>query len=97
MKGGVPAGSVVPQRAEGVGAGMLAPEYQRILEILTSPGGEDGVRVKEIARRLGLELVPARIEGVRDRAKRLAARGWVTQPQPGVFAVVTPAAGVRAG
>ncbi|WP_274919523.1 hypothetical protein [Streptomyces sp. WZ-12] len=47
--------SVVPNRSEGVGAEVLAPEYRQILSVLAAPDTADGLRVKPIAVRLGRE------------------------------------------
>ncbi|MDT0461381.1 hypothetical protein RM550_37750, partial [Streptomyces sp. DSM 41527] len=77
------AGSVVPEWHDGVTAQVLAPEYRRLLDVVEA-GGE-GLRAKELAARLGLELVPAKVEGVRVKAKRLVARGWLAEERPGVF------------
>jgi hypothetical protein len=33
----------------------------------------------------GLEVVPAKVEGVRSKAKRLVARGWLVEESPGRF------------
>lgn len=67
---------------------MLAPEYQRILAVLALPEASDGLRVKPIVVRLGWETTPARVEGVRSRVRRLAARGWAPEVRQNVFAAV---------
>ncbi|MBN3933294.1 hypothetical protein IQ279_27490 [Streptomyces verrucosisporus] len=85
------AGSVVPHWREGVTAGVLAPEYRRLLAVLEGEPGREGVRAKGLAVRLGLELVPAKVEGVRVRAKRLVARGWLAEERPGLFTLRHPA------
>lgn len=56
---------------------MLTPEYRRLLAVLEADSGREGLRAKDLdlAARLGLELVPAKVEGVRMKAKRLVARG----------------------
>jgi hypothetical protein len=41
---------------------------------------------REITALLGLEVVPAKVEGVRCKLKWLVARGWVHEPAPGRFA-----------
>ncbi|PJE97367.1 hypothetical protein CUT44_13020 [Streptomyces carminius] len=69
---------------------MLAPEYRRLLAVLEGEPGREGVRAKDLAARLGLELVPAKIEGVRVRAKRLVARGWLAEQRPGLFTLRHP-------
>jgi hypothetical protein len=77
------AGSVVPRWRDGLSVEALAPDYQRLLGVLESDGG--GLRAKELARRLGLEPTPAKVEGVRSKANRLTERGWLAQESPGVF------------
>ncbi|MEU0967490.1 hypothetical protein ABZ357_19390 [Streptomyces sp. NPDC005917] len=51
--------------------------------------GRGGIRARALTAVLGLETVPAKIEGVRSKARRLAERGWIAQHQPGVFSTVT--------
>ncbi|WP_319020195.1 hypothetical protein [Streptomyces peucetius] len=83
------AGSVVPERREGVTAQVLAPEYRRLLAVLEAGSAGAGLRAKDLAARLGLELVPAKVEGVRVKAKRLVARGWLVEDRPGLFKVAS--------
>ena len=65
---------------------MLAPDYRRIMEILAGLGG--GVMdCRQLAVAFGLQPVPAKVEGVRSKAKRLVARGWLTERSPGMFSV----------
>jgi len=94
------AGSVVAVWGPGVEPGVLAVEYQRILAVLaerqdTDADGGGLMSCQEIASALGLELTPAKVEGVvRSRARRLEARGWVAQPVAGRFRLAAgPAAG----
>lgn len=63
----------------------LAPDYQRILSVLESEAGREGMRCQQLAVALGLEAVPAKVEGLRSKAKRLVERGWALQVRPGVF------------
>ncbi|WP_371666674.1 hypothetical protein OG985_45785 [Streptomyces sp. NBC_00289] len=42
--------------------------------------------------RLGLELVPAKIEGMRSKAKRLVERGWLASSPSGRFRPRVPSA-----
>lgn len=91
------AGSVVPPRAEGVGVEVLASEYQQILSVLGPPEAAEGMRVKQIALALGWEPTPARVERVRSRVRRLAARGWATELRPNVFGAVRGTARAAAG
>jgi hypothetical protein len=79
------AGSVVPVWREGLTAEALAPDYRRLVGMLEAEAGGAGLRAQELASRLGLERVPAKVEGVRSKAKRLVERGWLTEERPGVF------------
>lgn len=88
--GSVP-GSVVPVRQGGAEVTALAPDYQRIMHVLA--GREEPMICRQIADAMGLEAVPAKIEGVRSKAKRLAARGWLEEKSPGAFSVVVSPGG----
>ncbi|MFG1812109.1 hypothetical protein [Streptomyces sp. NPDC049040] len=90
--GAVP-GSVVPTWRDGLDVSVLAPDYRRIMEALGGSGGE-AMDCRQLAAALGLEPVPAKVEGVRSKAKRLVARGWLAEGRPGMFSVVAgPGAG----
>lgn len=78
---------VVPQRANGAGAGDLPAEYQRLLQIVAEEGaGGQGVACKRITAKLGLTAEPRHTEAVRGKLKRLVARGWLAEVAPGRFA-----------
>lgn len=80
------AGSIVPRWHRGVTVEALSADYRRIVELVESmPGDGEGISAKELAGRLELPLVPAKIEGVRSRARRLAGRGWLTVLPSGRF------------
>ncbi|MFY4719741.1 hypothetical protein [Streptomyces sp. LaBMicrA B280] len=85
VAGAVP-GSVVPVWRAGLDAAILAPDYRRIMEILVER--DEAVDCRQLASALGLEPVPAKVEGVRSKTKRLAARGWLTEESPGMFSSV---------
>ncbi|MFE5331335.1 hypothetical protein ACFRCG_33605 [Embleya sp. NPDC056575] len=87
------AGSVVPHRRDGLTGEVLAPDYRRILGLVEQADAA-GLRVRDVARGLGLDLVPGKVEGVRSKAKRLVARGWPAEPVPGVFTLPPAARGV---
>jgi hypothetical protein len=76
----------VPAYRPDLAEGHLAGEYRRVY--LAVRGVAGGARAKELARALGLEPVPAKIEGLRYKLKRLASRGWILERTPGVFAAV---------
>ena len=71
-------GSVVPPWREGMPVRVLALDYQRILGVREErrSAGKGPVKAKEIAVGLGLGTTPAKIEGVRSKARCLAERGW---------------------
>lgn len=93
-RGAVP-GSVVPVRRDGLDASVLAPDYRRIVEVLTEGdrAGGKAMDCRQLACALGLQSVPAKIEGVRSKAKRLAARGWLLEAVPGRFSLAAGRAG----
>ncbi|MFI2346286.1 hypothetical protein ACH492_04330 [Streptomyces sp. NPDC019443] len=71
----------------------LAADYRRIVGLVEDEvGGDEGVSAKELTGRLGLHLVPAKIEGVRSKAKRLAERGWLAISPAGRFTPRQPTA-----
>jgi hypothetical protein len=80
-------GSVVPPWRDGLPVTVLAPDYQRILGVLEERRsvGEGPVKAREIAVGIGLETTPAKVEGVRSKARRLAERGWLLQERSGMF------------
>ncbi|MEV8529405.1 hypothetical protein AB0451_35585 [Streptomyces sp. NPDC052000] len=87
------AGSIVPRWHAGATVQALAVDYRRIVELVeTEPDNGEGVSAKELAGRLGLEAVPAKIEGVRSKAKGLAERGWLTASATGRFTPREPTA-----
>ncbi|WP_406404825.1 hypothetical protein [Streptomyces sp. NBC_00879] len=63
------------------------------MAVLQSEAGREGMRCQQLAAALGLEAVPAKVEGVRSKAKRLVERGWALQVRPGVFTALATSAG----
>ena len=51
--------------------------------------GREGMRCQQLVLALGLEVVPAKVEGLRSKAKRLVERGWALQVRSGVFTALT--------
>jgi hypothetical protein len=89
-------GSIVPQWHPGADPRALAVEYQRILAVLSDARrrGDAPMSCKQIAVVMGIDLAPAKIEGVvRSRARRLAERGWLTQTEAGRFTLADGPAG----
>ncbi|WP_409470579.1 hypothetical protein [Streptomyces sp. HC307] len=96
-------GSTVPPWRDGLPVTVLAPDYQRILGVLEErrSAGEGPAKAKEVAVQLGLGTTPAKVEGVRSKARRLAERGWLLQETSGAFSagrrpVAAPGAGSSA-
>ncbi|MFF7191147.1 hypothetical protein ACFZAR_39500 [Streptomyces sp. NPDC008222] len=46
---------------------------------------------------VGMDVVPARVEALRSKAKRLVARGWVAESAPGRFTLALGVAGPGGG
>ncbi|MEU3568604.1 hypothetical protein AB0E96_09275 [Kitasatospora sp. NPDC036755] len=84
-------GSTVPQWHEGLAPAVLAPDYRRLMDALSGRG--EAMDCRQLAAALGLEVVPAKVEGVRSKVKRLAARGWLAEDRPGMFSAVAGRAG----
>ncbi|MEU6324724.1 hypothetical protein [Streptomyces sp. NPDC047009] len=85
--------SQVPMWREGLAWSALSVDYQRILTALADRArlGQGPLTCQEMAATFGMDAVPARVEALRSKAKRLVARGWLAEPAPGRF---TPAPGV---
>ncbi|MYU10050.1 hypothetical protein GTZ78_04925 [Streptomyces sp. SID8361] len=79
--------STVPAWQEGLPVTVLGPDYQRILGVLDEQrsAGKGPVKAKEITVELGLGTTPAKVEGVRSKARRLAERGWLLLEVSGAF------------
>lgn len=83
-------GSPVPAWRDGVPVSVLARDYQRILGVLEErrERGQESLRARGITVALGLETTPAKIEGVRVKARRLGKRGWLLVEASGAFSAV---------
>lgn len=57
--------------------------YRDIVEVVRDAPGP--VRAKQIVPRIGLPAEAGKIEGTRGKLKRLVARGWLTEGDPGLF------------
>ncbi|MEV8603166.1 hypothetical protein AB0465_25215 [Streptomyces griseoviridis] len=85
--------SQVPAWRQGLAWSALSVDYQRILTALADRDRlhQGPLTCQEMAALFGMDVVPARVEALRSKAKRLVARGWLAERQPGRF---TLAAGV---
>jgi hypothetical protein len=61
----------------------LPADYRTIIEAVA--GGDGPLQAKDVARELGLDLVPASIEPVRGKLRKLAERGWITRTPAGRY------------
>ncbi|MGW3572522.1 hypothetical protein ACWDSL_53295 [Streptomyces sp. NPDC000941] len=79
--------SQVPVWREGLAWSALSVDYQRILKALADRArlGQGSMTCQEMAALFGMDVVPARVEALRSKAKRLVARGWLAEPAPGRF------------
>ncbi|WP_369394695.1 hypothetical protein AB5J72_49770 [Streptomyces sp. CG1] len=75
--------SQVPMWSEGLAWAELSVDYQRILEALADRHRlrQGPLICRELAVMFGLDAV----EALRSKAKRLVARGWLAERQPGRF------------
>lgn len=84
-----PGPGLVPVWRAGSGVEHLPAGYRAVWRaVIGAPGP---VRAKELAVAIGLESSVGKVEGLRAKLKRLSARGWITEPAPGVFAPVSTA------
>jgi hypothetical protein len=74
----------VPQWQAGVAEAVLPVAYRDVLEVLADAG--QPLRARQIAAALGLGGEPRSVEGLRLKLKRLVKRGWLAEPEAGLFA-----------
>ncbi|MCF3182043.1 hypothetical protein IPZ70_19135 [Streptomyces polychromogenes] len=91
--------SVVPVWRAGPAPSVLSVDYQRILQALADRGRLDQgtLTCQELADSFGMEMVSAKVEALRSKAKRLVARGWLAEPMPGRFTLAEGVAGPGGG
>jgi hypothetical protein len=76
---------MVPHWREGLSVDALPDVYRDIVEVVAD--ASTPMQAKQIVPRIGLPAVTAKIEGTRGKLKRLVERGWLTEDQPGLFAL----------
>ncbi|WP_432159250.1 hypothetical protein [Streptomyces sp. bgisy153] len=74
---------LVPDRAEGMGIEALTSDYRQIMKIVADADGP--VMAKDVARALGRELTPGKVEPVRGQLRKLADRGWLARTGSGRY------------
>jgi hypothetical protein len=91
--------SQVPVWREGLSRSVLSVDYQRILQALADRDRlhQGPLTCQEMAAVFGMDVVPARVEALRSKAKRLVARGWLAEPAPGRFMLAKAVAGPGGG
>jgi hypothetical protein len=91
--------SQVPVWREGLAWSVLSVDYQRILQALADRDQlhQGPLTCQELAVMFGLDAVPAKVEALRSKAKRLVARGWLDERQPGRFTLAQGVAGRGGG
>ncbi len=74
---------------------MLSVDYQRILAALADRHRlhQGPLTCHELAVMFGLDAMPANVEALWSKAKRLVARGWLAERQPGRFTLAQGPAG----
>lgn len=76
----------VPNWQPGMDVSVLPRPYRDIVEVVRDAPGP--VRAKQVVPRIGLPAETGKIETTRAKLKRLVARGWLDEGDPGLF---TPA------
>ncbi|GAA3049054.1 hypothetical protein [Streptomyces glomeratus] len=89
----------VPVWREGLAWSALSVDYQRILKTLADRSrlGQGPLTCQEMAALFGMEVVPARVEAPRSKAKRLVARGWLAEDAPSRFTLARGVSGPGGG
>lgn len=78
----------VPPWEPGLEPSALPRAYRDVLEVLADAGG--AMRAGRISTAVGRGESAARVEGLRGKLKRLVERGWLTEDEPGMFALAEP-------
>ncbi|WP_405554733.1 hypothetical protein OHV08_12270 [Streptomyces canus] len=89
----------VPVWRQGLAWSVLSVDYQRILQALADRVrlGQGPLTCQEMAAQFGMDVVPARVEALRSKAKRLVAGGWLAEWQPGRFTLAAGVSGPGGG
>ncbi|WTA35980.1 hypothetical protein OG936_11855 [Streptomyces sp. NBC_00846] len=85
----------MPVWREGLPWSVLSVDHQRILKALADRSrlGQGPLTCQEMSAGFGKDVVPAQVEVLRSKAKRLVARGWLAELAPGRFTLAAGAAG----
>ncbi|MGW7356226.1 hypothetical protein ACWGI0_06010 [Streptomyces sp. NPDC054802] len=91
--------SQVPVWREGLAWTALSADYQRILTALADRIrlGQGPLTCQDMTVLFGVDVVPAKVEALRSKAKRLVARGWLAEPASGRFTLAQGVSGRGGG
>ncbi|WP_217212841.1 hypothetical protein [Streptomyces sp. AC550_RSS872] len=89
----------VPVWRQGLAWSVLSVDYQHILKVLADRARlhQGPLSCQEMAAAFGMDVVPARVEALRSKMKRLVARGWLAEPAPGRFTLAAGVSGPGGG
>ncbi|WP_333736609.1 hypothetical protein [Streptomyces sp. IBSBF 2806] len=91
--------SQVPVWRQGLAWSVVSVDYQRILKVLADRARlhQGPLTCQEMAAAFGMDVVPARVEALRSKMKRLVVRGWLVEPAPGRFTLAADVNGPGGG
>jgi hypothetical protein len=83
----------------GIGWILLSADCQRVLAAWVGRArlSQEALTCQEMPAGFGMEPVPARVEVLRSKAKRLVARDWAAGHAPGRFTLAPGAGGPACG
>ncbi len=84
--------SQVPMWREGLAWSVLSVDYLTALADRARLG-QGPLTCQEMATAFGMDIVSARVEALRSKAKRLVSRGWLPEQQPSRFTLAAGVAG----
>ncbi|MCL3998224.1 hypothetical protein M4438_32760 [Streptomyces lavenduligriseus] len=78
---------------------MLSVDYQCILTALADRHRlhRGPLTCQEVAKMFGLDTVPSKVEALRSKARRLVAREWLAERQPGRLTLAQSMSGPGGG
>ncbi|MEU2774552.1 hypothetical protein ABZ646_16825 [Streptomyces sp. NPDC007162] len=91
--------SQVPVWRQGPAWSVPSVDHQRILAVFAERDRlhQEPLTCQEMAAVFGMDVVPARVEALRSKAKRLVARGWPAEPASGRFTLARGVSGPGCG
>ncbi|CAM5464109.1 hypothetical protein [Streptomyces aurantiogriseus] len=77
---------LIPDRADGMDAGVLPKDYQAIMRLVADAA--EPAQAGQVSEALGKGTLPGQVEAVRAKLKRLAERGWLHRTPGGRFTLL---------